>query len=145
MRGYSENKIDSYARYQRGLTMQDIFPAISGYCACGCGNELNTRRKKWATNDCRDFAATQFFIIKGDISIIRNELFSRDNGICAKCGVKHKIWHADHIIPVSQGGGASDLSNFQTLCYDCHLTKTIYDMLYTRSHHNAISSHAASI
>lgn len=38
------------------------------------------------------------------------------------------LWHADHIIPVSQGGGESSLSNVQTLCVVCHQIKTKEDM-----------------
>jgi 5-methylcytosine-specific restriction endonuclease McrA len=34
------------------------------------------------------------------------------------------FWEADHIIPVAEGGGESDLANFQTLCVPCHAKKT---------------------
>ena len=34
------------------------------------------------------------------------------------------FWEADHIVPVAEGGGESDLSNFQTLCTPCHAKKT---------------------
>lgn len=30
------------------------------------------------------------------------------------------LWHADHIIPVADGGGECDLSNLRTLCTPCH-------------------------
>jgi hypothetical protein len=29
-------------------------------------------------------------------------------------------WEADHIVPVVEGGGECDLSNFRTLCCPCH-------------------------
>jgi|ERR1039458_701179 hypothetical protein len=29
-------------------------------------------------------------------------------------------WDADHIVPVIEGGGECDLSNFRTLCIPCH-------------------------
>lgn len=29
-------------------------------------------------------------------------------------------WDADHIVPVSEGGGECDLSNYRTLCHPCH-------------------------
>lgn len=29
-------------------------------------------------------------------------------------------WDADHIIPVVEGGGECDLSNYRTLCHPCH-------------------------
>lgn len=31
-----------------------------------------------------------------------------------------RFWEADHIIPVSEGGGCCGLENFQTLCVPCH-------------------------
>jgi 5-methylcytosine-specific restriction endonuclease McrA len=35
------------------------------------------------------------------------------------------LWpQADHIVPVSGGGGECDLSNYQTLCASCHEMKT---------------------
>ena len=64
-----------------------------------------------------------------------------DKGFCCKCGVYSKYWQADHIRPVFIGGGACSLYNLQTLCIDCHKEKTTYNL----SHHNAISSQAASI
>ena len=34
------------------------------------------------------------------------------------------FWEADHIVPVAEGGGESDLTNYQTLCVPCHAKKT---------------------
>ena len=34
------------------------------------------------------------------------------------------LWDADHILPVKDGGGSCGLNNIQTLCIDCHKTKT---------------------
>lgn len=33
-------------------------------------------------------------------------------------------WDADHILPVAEGGGTCDLTNYQTLCLPCHGQKT---------------------
>jgi 5-methylcytosine-specific restriction protein A len=30
------------------------------------------------------------------------------------------LWHADHIIPVKDGGGEANLDNIRTLCISCH-------------------------
>lgn len=34
------------------------------------------------------------------------------------------FWHADHILPVVEGGGLRGLENFRTLCVACHQTAT---------------------
>ena len=37
---------------------------------------------------------------------------------------KKSIWHADHILPVSMGGGETGLDNIRTLCVKCHKAET---------------------
>jgi len=38
---------------------------------------------------------------------------------------RHKsLWDADHIIPVCEGGGLTDLDNYRTLCIRCHRAET---------------------
>lgn len=34
------------------------------------------------------------------------------------------FWEADHIVPVSEGGGCCGLDNYQTLCLRCHKAET---------------------
>ena len=34
------------------------------------------------------------------------------------------FWQADHIVPVAEGGGMCELSNFRTLCTKCHAQET---------------------
>ena len=116
--------IDCKKRYQYTLKIKDLFPDFDGYCSCGCGKKLTGKQTKWASEECRSKAVKEFFIIKGDISVIRNELFKIDYGYCRNCGAFDDNWQADHILPVIQGGGGCSLSNFQTLCMDCHKEKT---------------------
>ena len=117
-------RINRTQRYQKGLTLNQLFPPTSGKCACGCGKQLRDSKKRWATDKCLDKALVYFFIIKGHTSTIRQELLKRDKGKCAKCQKKVDKWEADHIVPVFMGGGGCDLTNYQTLCPDCHKTKT---------------------
>ena len=35
-------------------------------------------------------------------------------------GPYKRLWEADHIIPVCEGGGCCGLDNYQTLCLRCH-------------------------
>jgi HNH endonuclease. len=61
---------------------------------------------------------------------MRHEVWKRDRGVCALCGLdtksiqvdrprywgaRHK-WEADHIVPVSEGGGLCGLEGYRTLC-----------------------------
>lgn len=122
--------VNTYSRYQAGLTLNNLFPAIKGKCACGCGKELPKSRKKWYSDLCRDTAFIKFAIIKGDTSIIRHQLFLIDMGACRMCGSVTDTWQADHIIPVMYGGSGCDLSNLQTLCIECHQSKTFSHSKY---------------
>lgn len=58
-------------------------------------------------------------------SRLRHECFKRDNYRCKECGAtnKEKMLHADHIVPVAQGG-TDELSNLQTLCDNCNSAKS---------------------
>lgn len=135
--------LNHYKRYQKGLTIIDVFPSdTDGKCACGCGTKLPKGKKRWSSKMCRDTAVTKFFIIKGDNFIIRKELFKLERGICQKCGVYSDNWEADHILPVFKGGGGTELDNFQTLCICCHFYKT---SIYNAFHQRAYSSHATEI
>lgn len=103
--------------------MQDLYPVLGNRCACGCGKELKGRQKKWASSDCSTNSYNQFAVLKGNSGMIRKILYSNELGFCRMCGVQVENWHADHIIPVYEGGGACDITNFQTLCIDCHKQK----------------------
>lgn len=133
-------EIDKYNRYQRNVNLADFTPNISNLCGCGCGVELTGRKTRWASTSCADKAYNYFSIIKGNVSAIRRALFLSDMGYCRLCGAYDSNWEADHIIPVFQGGGACDLSNFQTLCSSCHKEKTYNQRV---GHLAAISSQAA--
>lgn len=135
--------INVYLRYQKGLSLECLFPTRSDRtCSCGCGKSLSNRKRKWASSVCRDSSYVRFAIIKGDTDIIRLELNKIYNSICCSCGEKTQSWEADHILPVQYGGGGCEINNFQLLCKFCHLKKTNF---YTLPHHSTISSHAAAI
>jgi hypothetical protein len=130
--------INKNKRYQKGLTMDEVFPKMNGQCACGCGEILVGKRSKWASDHCRDNAFIEFSIIKGNTKIIRHEIFIRDKGFCHNCGQYDINWQVDHITPVKNGGSGCHIDKLQTLCLDCHKIKT-----YILFHQREISSHAA--
>ena len=120
--------LDRFKRYQEGLRVEHLFPvSTNGRCSCGCGNVLTGRKKKWYSEECKEKALNIYYIIKGDISVIRYNLFDVEEGFCRNCGVYDPEWQADHIVSVIHGGGACLLDNFQTLCKSCHSEKTLLD------------------
>ena len=131
--------IDFFRRYQVGLKLKDLYPLKNdGFCDCGCGRKLDSRKKRWASFECQNTALINFWIIKGNTNIIRQCIFEIEGGYCRKCGIYSDNWHVDHIYPVFLGGSACGLENLQTICTDCHKEKT-----YADSHALTISSHAA--
>jgi 5-methylcytosine-specific restriction protein A len=92
--------------------------------------------------------------LRTDPGYLREQVFERDRGVCAQCGVdtmalrrdmrkldyaarrlflkkwrvrensRKSLWDADHVLPVAEGGGQCDLSNMRTLCLICHREAT---------------------
>jgi 5-methylcytosine-specific restriction endonuclease McrA len=48
---------------------------------------------------------------------VRMHVWWRDQGRCARCRSREKLWF-DYIIPVSKGGGNTE-DNIRLLCEDC--------------------------
>jgi len=59
---------------------------------------------------------------------MRQAVRDRDHGICAvgglACGDGSGDWQADHILPVSEGGGECGIENMRTLCTAHHQEAT---------------------
>lgn len=124
-------RIDPFKRYQRAMGVVHLYPIRNdGLCACGCGQKLTGRKRRWATPECQKKAVGHFLVVKGDTREIRKQLFEAQGGVCQNCGVDcghlgvNGPWDADHIKPVHKGGGACGIENFQTLCKTCHKSKT---------------------
>jgi 5-methylcytosine-specific restriction enzyme A len=95
-------------------------------------------------------ACVHHWKLRTDPGYLRDQVFRRDKGVCALCGVntealrrekrkldyaarrlfervwsrRRNLWDADHVVPVAEGGGECDLSNMRTLCLKCHRTAT---------------------
>ena len=85
-------------------------------CKAPCGG----RRTAYCGNECW---------YRNTPSIMRSKVYRRDKGVCSQCGLdteklptpKHWTatvhrWEADHIVPVSEGGGLCGLEGYRTLC-----------------------------
>ncbi|WP_330203089.1 HNH endonuclease [Cyanobacterium sp. Dongsha4] len=55
---------------------------------------------------------------------VKKYIYERDKFQCQSCGKKENETqlNIDHIIPLAKGG-SNDLSNLQTLCYQCNQRK----------------------
>ena len=110
---------------------------------CGTPKAEWKRRLSWT---CCSVECTENYYKEFDKSYswetFRYEIFKRDNGVCARCGVQclknsltshdmkpdESLLIADHIIPIVLGGEMWDKSNIQTLCIACNKIKTKEDM-----------------
>lgn len=121
--------INKFKRQQDKLNMKDLFPQKDkSLCACGCRKKLTGRKRRWYSIACSRKSYITFAIIQGNTQVIREQLYKRDKGKCAKCKRHKSYWEADHIIAVCNGGGGCGLENFQTLCSKCHKFKTKVDI-----------------
>lgn len=114
-----------------------------------CAIEVPRGRRTFCSADC-----VHEWKLRTDPGYLREQVFARDRGICAVCGMdtealrkefrkldyrsrrqflkewklkeasRRSLWDADHIIPVTEGGGECDLANMRTLCLQCHRTAT---------------------
>ena len=110
-----------------------------------CGAEVAGRRRTFCGAAC-----VHEWKLRTDPNYLREQVFQRDHGVCAACGLdteamrkdkrkldynarrqfekdwggRRHLWDADHIVPVVEGGGECDLSNMRTLCLKCHKEAT---------------------
>ncbi len=114
-----------------------------------CAVEVPRGRRTFCSAPCVDA-----WRIRTSPSYLRQQVFLRDRGICARCTVdtlaarriigaargarrqnllalwglvrlsRKSLWDADHIVPVVEGGGECDLANLRTLCLHCHRVVT---------------------
>lgn len=132
--------LNPHKRVQQ-ITVEQMWPNNPGVCGCGCGLTLTGRRTRWATDLCSKFPLEVYWIIRGDVGVLKKYTELYWGCRCAKCEMHeddlYKILRSnqdysaplylDHIVPVKHGGGASWLSNYQLLCRECHQAKTNAD------------------
>jgi 5-methylcytosine-specific restriction enzyme A len=114
-----------------------------------CSLEVPPRRYTF----CSEFCVHEWKL-RSQPGYLREQILKRDKGICAHCGIdtirellrlkrmrgerraalmnhwglkvrrRRSLWDADHILPVTEGGGECDLENMRTLCLRCHRIAT---------------------
>ena len=55
----------------------------------------------------------------------RQAVLTRDAFACVDCGRIDQANHADHIVPIAQGGERYDVGNGACRCRSCHARKTV--------------------
>jgi 5-methylcytosine-specific restriction endonuclease McrA len=119
--------------------------ALCRWCALEVPAGRFTFCSEWCVHEWR---------LRSDPGYLRERVFERDRGVCARCGIdaaaawasirrlrgprrqaalaawgvrgktRYSLWDADHIVPVVEGGGECDLDNLRTLCLRCHREAT---------------------
>jgi 5-methylcytosine-specific restriction enzyme A len=114
-----------------------------------CSVEVPPRRFTF----CSDYCVHEWKL-RSQPGYLREHILKRDKGICAHCSLntlqeqrrlkrargvarlglmqhwglnarmRKSLWDADHILPVTEGGGECDLDNIRTLCLRCHRSVT---------------------
>jgi 5-methylcytosine-specific restriction enzyme A len=104
------------------------------------------RRRTFCSDPC-----VHEWRVRSSPSYVRDQVWKRDRGVCRRCGFDVKKaqtawrrlrpaagaraercawraarprWEADHILPVSDGGGECGLENYRLLCRGCHVAVT---------------------
>lgn len=107
-----------------------------------CATEVPVGRRTFCSDQCVDD-----WKLRTDAGFVREKVLVRDRGICGLCGIdvlvdrqdlrvkiteyphwvarkSGKLWQADHIVPVVEGGGLCGLEGYRTLCTACHRAET---------------------
>ncbi len=139
-------------RFTRYLVLQRDVPRIKGFCAwCGkafrgrkyCSQECRQDayiRASGSEVRCRVFqrdksvcaaCGTDCEWVKQQYRIMRNARRENQEALWQFAvalgpyrSTGYEFWQADHIIPVSEGGGVCGLDNYRTLCLRCHKLDT---------------------
>lgn len=127
----SQKCVDEYLmRSSSEFIRKKVYERDKGICAkCGC--DANAEYRKWQTA-CQTARRLAERLIRMWENVGQNrhlphtDEWKYRNEIIRKyapgnwTGGRNNGWDADHIIPVAEGGGECDLSNYRTLCHPCH-------------------------
>ncbi len=98
----------AFVRYVAGGAKKN---AAGEKCCKVCMAPVPPRRSRYCSEECR---------MRNSPSWIARLVLSRDKHTCKLCGDTKVHMEADHIIPVSEGGGLCGLEGYRTLCRKCH-------------------------
>ncbi len=110
-------------------------PRRYSYCSDACAHEWRLRAEPDYIRQCvfeRDkgicaWCGADTVALAAEVRRRKRENWRSAAEWCRKRGLStHRMsfWDADHILPVSEGGGGCNLSNIRTLCEPCHKRAT---------------------
>lgn len=103
-------------RSQPGYVRRCIFERDHGICAlCGLDTVKATSQHRKLMDRFKEIEGRHY----GFVGRIRDALAKS-----LKFSPATSFWAADHILPVSEGGGECGLENYRTLCLGCHADET---------------------
>jgi 5-methylcytosine-specific restriction endonuclease McrA len=114
---------------------KEVMPPQKTFCGPDCVHEWKLRsdvaylRSQLFLRDkgiCRDCGLDTLKLRRRMYDLSESERVSMGMsfGIPAHQSKNLMLWEADHVVPVSQGGGLTGLDNFQSLCVTCHYKKS---------------------
>jgi 5-methylcytosine-specific restriction protein A len=137
-------------RFTRWLNLSVDIKRVNGCCAW-CGVPMN-RNAKYCGQACSmeanvraSASLVKWLIVQRDHGVcaacgMDTEAIRREAILCVKkrdwrneehrlqwgpyFGRESRLWEADHIVPVAEGGGVCGLENYRTLCLRCHRLET---------------------
>lgn len=95
-----------------------------------CGGRKATFVYRIGTYEREGEGCVHEHCVRSQPGYARRCVWARDRGVCALCGKRAsgrragREWQADHVVPVSEGGGSCGLENLRTLCTACHRRET---------------------
>lgn len=101
--------VDAFLGLRPGEVTRTLRKRDRGRCAlCGCDTE-RIRRIVNLLRSWREFSAVKDYIRHLKERGFNTGLFS-----------VRRLWQADHIVPVCEGGGLCGAEGYRTLCMPCH-------------------------
>lgn len=112
-----------------------VSPPRRSFCSAACVDEWTIRssglclrasvyqRDQGVCAHCGlDTSDLQAYLRQIEDSTKRAELLTA-HGL-SESRIRSSLWEADHILPVSEGGGCCGLEGLRTLCWKCHQAET---------------------